>query len=114
MRVTLCICVALLVSANGAHAQDHIQTVPSVGSVLVCDPPVEAYPYKLASDDPLYQTALKDHQRYLEELEAYVNCLERERAAALGELGSSFELFMENFGKDAVLSYAADRKAHGQ
>ena len=73
-----------------------------------CYLPVEPYPYKLEKSDPLYDTARDDHQRYLEELESYVNCLDWERTAALHQLKSSFELFQENFGNDAVLKYGVN------
>lgn len=62
-------------------------------SITGCYQPVETYPYKLDRAGPLYETARTDHQRYLEEMETYVNCLDRERSNALHELQSSFRLF---------------------
>ena len=76
-----------------------------------CLPPTDPYPYKLEKSDPLYEVAREEHQIHLEDMEDYVNCLDRERGAALAELRSSFDLFLANFGKDAVLSYGADREA---
>lgn len=99
-------CLMLLVTATffaqAARAQDYLGT---------CLPPVDLYPYKLEKSDPLYEAARVEHQNHLEGLEDYVNCLDRERSAALIQLRSSFDLFLSNFGEDAVLSYGAERKA---
>lgn len=101
----------ILVSSAGADDLTRVNYYSDLGSCLT---PIETFPYKLDRNDPLYETALEDHQRYLEEMEDYVNCLERERGAALVELRTSFNLFMQNFGKDAVLKYAAERKEAGR
>ncbi|MCP4072169.1 MAG: hypothetical protein GY742_10585 [Hyphomicrobiales bacterium] len=79
--------------------------------VGVCYPPVDPFPDKLSKSDPLYQTALEEHQRHLEDMEDYVNCLDRERAVAFSQLKTSFDLFLDNFGEDAVLKYAVKKKA---
>lgn len=79
------------------------------GGVGSCFPPDEPFPYKLSRSDPLYDTARDEHQRYLEQMEDYVNCLDRERGVALGELRTSFNQFKNYFGKDAVLRYAAEK-----
>ena len=102
--------VCLLLFAAPAKADD-LLPASLTGGIGSCFTPVESYPYKLDRSDPLYQTALEDHQRYLEELEDYVNCLDQERSSALAELRASFDLFMANFGEDAVLRYAAEREA---
>lgn len=94
-----------------AHAADAVVPVSLYGGMGSCLTPAETYPYKLSKSDPLYDTAREDHQRYLEEMEDYVNCLDRERGAALDELRTSFDLFLKNFGRDAVLQYGAERKA---
>lgn len=99
-----------LFGAAHAHAED-LSPVSLTSGLGTCLQPIETYPYKLSKDDPLYQTARDDHQRYLEELEDYVNCLDRERSEALHELRASFNLFMENFGRDAVLKYAQEKEA---
>lgn len=70
-----------------------------------CYQPVETYPFKLDKSDPLYETARADHQRFLEEMEAYVNCLDKERIAALNAFRASYDLFVTNFGADAVFRY---------
>lgn len=111
MRVFRLFCLfGLLLPFNAVQADD---LVPAslYGGMGSCLTPVETYPYKLPKSDPLYETALADHQRYLEELEDYVNCLDRERSSALAELRASFDQFMSNFGKDAVLKYAAEHEA---
>jgi len=82
----------------------------SLTSNDICLPPDDPYPYKLPKSDPLYEAARDEHQRHLESLESYVNCLDRERGAALDQLRSSFNLFLANFGEDAVLRYGAERK----
>ena len=56
----------------------HSSECGAVESMTPCYLPVEPYPYKLEKSDPLYDTARDDHQRYLEELESYVNCLDWE------------------------------------
>lgn len=76
--------------------------------------PLEPYTYKLEKTDPLYETARDDHQRHLEELEDYINCLDRERGQALQDLRLSFELFVENFGTDAVLKFSAEKRQRDQ
>ena len=92
-----------------ADARDAIGV--SLASAEICLPPDDPYPYKLPKSDPLYDTARDEHQEHLESLEKYVNCLDRERGAALDQLRSSFNLFLNNFGEDAVLKYGAERKA---
>jgi len=82
------------------------------GGMGDCYTPSEPFTYKLAKSDPLYEAARFEHQQYLEALEDYVNCLDRERGAAFEELRTSFELFLENFGKDAVMRYGEERKAN--
>lgn len=93
---------------GAAHAQPVHEASLGIGS---CFPPAEPFPYKLEKSDPLYEAARAEHQAHLEGLENYVNCLDRERGVALGELRASFDLFLENFGKDAVLSYGEERRA---
>lgn len=75
-----------------------------------CLPPEQPFPYKLNKSDPLYDTARNEHQRYLEDMEDYINCLDRERVDALNELTTSFNLFRENFGKDGVFIYGNNKK----
>ena len=87
---------------------------PAALGLEVCFAPVEPYTFKLDKSDPLYDTARDDHQRHLEELEDYINCLDRERSQALDGLRSSFDLFVENFGRDAVMKYAAEKQAGEQ
>lgn len=74
-----------------------------------CFLPEEPFPYKLTKSDPLYETSRDEHQRYLEDLEAYVKCLDQERAYAFEQLRSSFQLFNDNFGKDAVYRIIDER-----
>lgn len=107
--------LGLLLAANPVIVDpilaDDLLPASLYGEMGGCLTPVETYPYKLDRSDPFYQAALEDHQRYLEELEDYVNCLDHERASAWAELRASFDLFMKNFGRDAVLKYAAKREA---
>lgn len=101
----------VLIAILPAHPAIAQQANPSIllGGMGVCLPPEEPYPYKLAKSDPLYDTARDEHQRYLEAMEDYVNCLDRERGVALDQLRTSFNSFMANFGKDAVMKYAAEK-----
>lgn len=94
-----------------ANAQDTPLPVSFIDGLGSCYAPAEPFEYKLEKSDPLYDTARDEHQRYLEELEDYINCLDLERSGALTELRSSFDLFIDNFGQDAVLRYAAEKKA---
>lgn len=71
----------------------------------VCLEPPPPFPYALERSDPLYAAALDDHRRYLEALEDYVNCLERERAAAFTAFREASDRFHRFFGDDAVLVY---------
>lgn len=73
--------------------------------IASCFPPTDPYPYRLEKSDPFYKTARREHQSHLEAMEDYVNCLDRARAAAFNGLRASFNLFLENFGEDAILSY---------
>lgn len=77
-------------------------------TLLYCFPPDDPFPYKLSKSDPLYDAARGEHQAHLEAMEDYVNCLDRERAAAFALLQSSYDLFMENFGRDAVFRYPVE------
>jgi len=96
------------ISANAQETPLPVSLIDGFGS---CYAPAEPFGYKLEKSDPLYDTARDEHQRYLEELEDYINCLDLERSGALNELRSSFDLFLDNFGEDAVLRYAAEKKA---
>lgn len=102
--------VCLLVGPRTSADAQNVAEV-SLVSGEICLPPDDPYPYKLSKSDPLYDTARDEHQHHLESLENYVNCLDRERGAALDQLRSSFNLFLDNFGEDAVLKYGAERKA---
>ncbi len=93
------------------NAQDNSLPVSLIDGLGSCYAPAEPFEYKLEKSDPLYDTARDEHQRYLEELEDYINCLDLKRSAALTELRTSFDLFIDNFGEDAVLRYAAEKKA---
>ena len=109
MRAAFVVCVLVgILLCSPAAAQDPLP-VKLYGGMGDCLAPAETYPYKLDRGDPLYETARQDHQRYLEEMESYVNCLDRERSAALAELKTSFRLFRQNFGKDAVFRYGRTR-----
>ena len=76
-----------------------------------CFTPKEPFPYKLSKSDPLYDAARDEHQTYLEDLESYVKCLDQERSIAYDQLKSSFNLFKQNFGKDAVYRIIDERKS---
>ena len=100
MRLLFC-CLLTLYSVDLAFADP---TTSSQGSLDLggCYIPVSPFEYKLAKSDPLYAAARDEHQQYLEDMERYINCLERERRAAFFELDESFKLFRQNFGSDAV------------
>lgn len=94
---------ALLLSATMHPPAAMSQSYDSgVGS---CLGPIEPFPYKLSEADPLYEAARDEHQKYLEDIEGYVKCLDEERAAAIAAFKDSYKLFRENFGSDAVFRY---------
>lgn len=101
------IVVVLLVAVLSAHTA---QSQSLDGGVGNCFPPIEPFPYKLSKSDPLYNAARDEHQKYLEDIENYVNCLSQERSSALAIFKKSFRTFQDNFGKDAVFRYSNDRK----
>ena len=76
-----------------------------------CLEPIEPLPFRLERADPLYAAALDEHRRYLEAMEDYVNCLDRERFVALSMLRESYEQFQEFFGDDARFEYDTDGNA---
>jgi hypothetical protein len=107
---SVAICLIVFLPAHFAMA-DNAFPASLYGEMGDCYAPPEPFGDKLSKSDPLYEAARQEHQEYLEDLEDYVNCLDRERGAALGDLRSSFNLFVENFGDDAVLRYKNDRGA---
>lgn len=111
MKISPTFAVLAILLLPGSALADDILPASLLGGLGSCLTPVETYPYQLPKSDPLYETARKDHQRYLEEMEDYVNCLDRERGTALAELRASFNLFLKNFGRDAAFKYAAEREA---
>lgn len=74
-----------------------------------CYVPVEAFEFHLPKSDPIYEAARDDHQRYLEELEQYIKCLDEERLNAVSEFKKSFRAFQDNYGQDAVFRYKGER-----
>lgn len=106
----LAVLILLPAATNPVNAQPPTGT-SHLGGVGGCIPPEPPYPYKLSKTDPLYETALRDHQASMEGLEDYLNCIEHERERAYTELENSFDLFIDNFGEDAVLKYVKKREA---
>jgi len=98
-RVAAVVLLSTICSFHAARAQD--------GSMNLCLPPEEPFPYRLSRSDPLYDTARGEHQAYLEGMEDYIRCLDGERDFALKQLRISFRQFMHYFGKDAVFHYPA-------
>ena len=88
-----------------------LSTTGSGASEGPCIEPFEPFPYPLERSDPLYPTALDEHRHYLEAMEDYVNCLDRERGRALGALREAFERFRTWFGPDAKFEYDAASEA---
>ena len=74
----------------------------------VCLEPIEPLPFRLDRSDPLYAAALDEHRRYLEAMEDYVNCLDRERFVALSMFHESYRQFQKFFGDDAKFEYDQD------
>lgn len=106
---TFVLCLTVFLPAHFAMA-DNAYPASLYGGMGDCYAPVEPFGYKLSKSDPLYEAARQEHQQYLEDMEDYVNCLDRERGIALGELSASFNLFLENFGKDAVMRYGEEKR----
>lgn len=80
---------------------------------VLCLPPKEPFPYKLEQSDPLYETARDSHQDYLEAMETYINCIDRERSTSLTIMRDSFDLFVKNFGEDGVFRIKQKRLGDG-
>ena len=76
-----------------------------------CLEPIEPLPFRLERSDPLYAAALDEHRRYLEAMEDYVNCLDRERFVALSMFRESHRQFLEFFGDDARFEYDAEGRS---
>lgn len=114
MRFLALLCITLSALFQGAVAQEQIKKASLPLGLGACYTPVEPFLYKLDKSDPLYDTARDEHQRYLEELEDYVNCLDRKRSEAIDALRTSFNLFKSNFGLDAVFKYAKEKEAARQ
>lgn len=74
---------------------------------LSCFLPPEPYEFKIDKkvDPEFYEFTRDEFQNYLENLEAYLRCLEQERALRLNELSTKYKQFKKNFGKDAVFRY---------
>ena len=86
-----------------------LSVVPIAEAFAVpCLEPLEPLSFRLDRSDPLYAAALNEHRRYLEAMEDYVNCLDRERFVAFSMLKESFKRFEEFFGEDASFEYDAD------
>jgi hypothetical protein len=101
--------VVILLIGFGATGHSAFAQSSLYGGMGNCFPPEDPYPYKLTKSDPLYNAARDEHQKNLENLEDYVNCLDRERGAALHQLRQSFELFKRNYGKDAVFKATVEQ-----
>ena len=73
-----------------------------------CFPPAE--PPEISIDkkqEPeLYEHVRSEFQIYLEEMEAYLRCLEQERKFGLERLVEINKQFLEKFGEDAVFKYS--------
>ena len=82
-----------------------LATVDATAAETACLEPLEPLPFRLERSDPLYPAALDEHRRYLEAMEDYVNCLDRERFVALSLFRESYRQFREFFGKDARFEY---------
>lgn len=80
-------------------------------SNAVCLEPLEPLSFQISKEDPLYDAALAEHRQYLEDMEVYVNCLDRERFVALSMFTESFERFREFFGDDGTFIYEPDKAA---
>ena len=80
-------------------------TMDARSADTVCLEPLEPLPFRLDRSDPLYPAALDEHRRYLEAMEDYVNCLDRERFVALSMFRESYRQFREFFGEDARFEY---------
>ena len=76
-----------------------------------CVEPIEPLPFRLERADPLYAAALDEHRHYLEAMEDYVNCLDRERFVALSMFQESYRQFRAFFGDDAKFEYDPDGNA---
>lgn len=104
-KTSIALALIAILQAQPIKAEE-LHSVSLLGGVGACYPPEEPFPFKLDKQDPLYETARDEHQRYLEGMEDYINCLDRERVDALAALTNSFNLFRKNLGKDGAFKYS--------
>ena len=84
--------LALATSAGAAWSQG------------VCYRPAEPYPYPPPADDPEFAAFVNgDYQRYMLEIEDYLNCLNAEQADAFEEHREVMDRWIAYFGEDAAL-----------
>lgn len=87
---------------TAALAGNAFGSAPVMAQDSFCYLPEKPFDYQLSKSDPLYEAAREEFQTYLEELEAYMLCLEQERSQAFHDLKEGYEEFQRIYGSDAV------------
>jgi len=86
-----------------------LPTIPAPSNAQgYCLEPPEPFLDALSRNDPLYGTARDEAQRYFEDMEDYLRCLEHERAAAYARLTRNYQIFQQNFKNEAAFEYNLD------
>lgn len=71
-----------------------------------CLPPEEPFPYEPPNDDPELRALINEqYQDYVREVEAYLNCLNREGARAREEAQAVIERWVRYYGDAAALRF---------
>lgn len=99
------IAVAVHLAIIGGLAVAAFLTMVSIAwSQAACYRPVQPYPFAPPADDPeFYAYVNGEYQRYMLEMETYLNCLNVEQASAFQEVEVVMDRWIEHFGDDAAL-----------
>lgn len=75
-----------------------------------CLPPLEPYPYEPPRDDPeLRQMIDEEYQAYIDDIEAYMRCLQDESSRAMTEAREVLQRWTKYYGQDAGMKYESGR-----
>ncbi|MEM8863321.1 MAG: hypothetical protein AAGD96_33845 [Chloroflexota bacterium] len=90
--------LSIMIFVNQSHGQE------------ICATPMEPFDIEInkKQEPDLYEFIRSQYQRYLEEMETYLRCLEQERKFGLERLTKINKQFQDKFGDDAVFRYLVE------
>ena len=90
--------LSIMFFVNQSHGQE------------ICAAPMEPFDIEInkKQEPDLYEFVRSQYQRYLEEMETYLRCLEQERKFGLERLTKINKQFQDKFGDDAVFRYLVE------